>query len=92
MTETIIAAAIRILRAVPGVHDDVIVSMPRPHRHYEIMRRAEVDNTGPGDQGFLTSTGRYVDRYDGLTIARRAGQLLGGKSINSRELTSEDLW
>jgi len=40
-------------------------------------------------QGFLTSLGRFVDREEGLAVARAAGQvgeLLGG------ELTSEDLW
>lgn len=39
-------------------------------------------------QGFLTSLGRFVDRQEGMTIARRAGQTDSEKS----GLFSEDLY
>lgn len=39
-------------------------------------------------QGFLTSLGRFVDREEGMTLARRAGQTSSGKT----GLFSEDLY
>ena len=41
------------------------------------------------NQGFLTSTGRFVDRHHAATIARRSGQL---PSDVGRDLFSEDLY
>lgn len=42
------------------------------------------------DQGFLTSTGRYVNREEAYEIALAAGQL--SRERASRSLTSEDLY
>lgn len=42
-------------------------------------------------QGFVTECGRYVRRAPALMIAIRAGQVLEGRTINRRELFSEDL-
>ena len=44
-----------------------------------------------GTQGFLTSTGRFVNRAEGLEVATEANQIKNGKIIGG-ELTSEDLW
>lgn len=41
------------------------------------------------DQGFLTSTGRFVDREEAWTIAVAAGQVEKGAA---RDLWSEDLY
>ena len=43
------------------------------------------------DQGFVTSDGRYVDRIEGLAIAKAAGQI-AFKHGNPDRLYSEDLW
>lgn len=40
------------------------------------------------DQGFLTSTGRYVDRHEGAKIALASGQI----DKATPHLFSEDLW
>lgn len=46
------------------------------------------------EQGFLTCSGRFVDRFAGCVIARSAGQLelVRPKTGASWELFSEDLW
>lgn len=42
-------------------------------------------------QGFLTNTDRFVDREEGLEIARAADQILPNRNPTKR-LFSEDLW
>jgi len=42
-------------------------------------------------QGFITECGRYVLRGPALAIAINAGQVERGRTINSRNLFSEDL-
>jgi hypothetical protein len=45
-------------------------------------------------QGFLTSTGRFVDREEAKHIARATGQYRHreGRSADWHELYSEDVW
>ena len=43
------------------------------------------------DQGFTTDCDKYVRRTPALMIAIRSGQVEGGKTLNSRQLYSEDL-
>lgn len=43
-------------------------------------------------QGFLTSEKRFVDRVEGMKIAKEFGQLLNPNNIRGEELYSEDLW
>lgn len=89
--ETIIAAAI---------HAGGIISLPPPARHHTILQTMSLvmglDATQlgvPENQGFLTSTGRYVGRVEGFHIAQKAGQIIH-KSGNKDEPTlySEDMW
>lgn len=47
----------------------------------EMSERAE-------DQGFITSTGRFVNRTEAATLAKKAGQIKNETKI----LFSEDLW
>lgn len=79
------------------------VSMPPPARHHHLMRLLEkegfVKRVNSDMQGFITSTGRFVDRFEAMTIAREAGQLivrksgrLGGEISTMSELYSEDVW
>lgn len=82
--ERIVAAAIRWM--------DVIHSIPRPGRHGDIMRLAwRTQRCEPEDQGFLTSEGRFVGRYEARAIAHFARQILP-TAHNLSELFSEDVW
>lgn len=83
--ETIERAAIRRYTTV--------WSVPRPGRHHDViafMAEQGVDARGC-DQGFTTSTGRYVDRFEAMDIARAAGQIVGEPSMPDR-LFSEDIF
>jgi hypothetical protein len=91
--ETIVAAAMIYYlhdsddpRAVP-----TIVSAPPPARHHNLFALAGK----PDQQGFLTSTGRFVGREKAKKIAMAAGQQFkptpeGG--YVGPQLFSEDLW
>ena len=78
-------------------------SLPRPYRHHHIIRMiiyldgqygegelTSVD-TSQSDQGFLDSSGRFLNRKQALVNAELNGQLKNGKIIGGI-LTSEDLW
>lgn len=62
-------------------HNNCIHHITERGKHYK-----------PSDpQGFLTTTGRFVDRIEGLAIATAAGQLI--RKTNPQDiLFSEDLW
>lgn len=84
--ETIACVAIRV--------GAMTVSMPRLKRHGDIMRelgRVGINYiAGPDDQGFLTSKGRFVGRFEGADIALAARQI---KTLRfPPQLYSEDLW
>lgn len=84
--EQIVAAAIRLYPAT--------VTMVPPARHCHILeqlRNHGVMVDDPRAQGFITSSGEFVDRKTAKRVARRAGQLLPSASVN-QELFSEDLW
>ena len=72
------AAAVRV--------DGVVWTLPRPATHAHVLRAyADVNGRtfgGGEEQGFVTSTGRFVDRKEAALLAGR----LGGS------LLSEDLW
>lgn len=86
--ETIVAAAVR--------RGGITFSMPAPARHHSVLHA--IDATVGGDfavwaghdQGFLTSTGRYVDRWDAAEIAVAARQIEAPRWPPC--LYSEDLW
>ena len=71
MTERIDCAAIRwrgetFYVPQPGRHHDVIAAMTALGHGQEAMF----------DQGFTTTSGRFVDRKEAMKIARAAGQLI----------------
>lgn len=87
--ETIVAAAILI--------EGVTISLPQPARHGEVLIAAsgfvKDSQMNRETQGFLTSTGRFVNRVQAFQLAWVAKQITehprgGGKP----ELFSEDLW
>lgn len=74
-----------------------IVSLPQPARHHDIIRHIAdelkwhphyLPVCGPEDQGFVTNTGRFIDRVEAYRVALNAGQLLRG----TPNLFSEDVW
>jgi len=66
----------------PGRHGDVKMAMDR-------VGMAGIANTM--DQGFVTSKGRFVNREEGLTIAKDRRQIVR-KHPTPDELYSEDMW
>ncbi len=85
--ETIVAAAMQ--------YEGVTISLPQPARHGQVMQSAEAFMThyqiAASCQGFLTSTGRFVNRVQARQIAYVAGQN-PDTTGNERDLFSEDLW
>lgn len=79
-----------------AVHFGTILSLPRPARHGDIIASMDtimgIDGllAYPDRQGFITDTGRFVNRVEAYGIAYRSGQLLEG--TRGPQLFSEDLW
>ncbi|WP_062120289.1 hypothetical protein [Aureimonas sp. AU40] len=90
--ETIVRAA--------NMHHGVIYDVPQPGRHGNVIRMiSDLGLCSPSDPvvdegGFLTSTGRYVDRREAWQIAEKVGQLLERAPTDKRGgfLYSEDVW
>jgi hypothetical protein len=71
----------------------VVASLPAPARHGDVLRKLYEFNeiaVRHDRQGFLTNTGRYVNRRDAAVIALAARQV--DKLIAAPDLYSEDLW
>lgn len=61
-------------------------------RHPYILWQGKHVSRNPHHQGFLTSTGRWVDREEGLIIALANKQVLDESQIRANRLFSEDLY
>lgn len=100
--ETIVAAAIKVVPSVslgaPTPSDGIILSAPPPHRHHHLIPAGYVTKgnrvVGPKEQGFLTSTGRFVGRVEAMQIVLEAKQPFEGLQTTEgyEELYSEHLW
>ena len=89
--ERIVAAAIEI--------EGLTISLPQPARHGHVHAACNAafiphEVYLRGTQGFLTSTGRFVNRVMAKHIAHRAGQpqMRPEKDRCQRDLYSEDPW
>ena len=94
--ERIVAVAIRW----KGVNH----TLPPPARHPNVIWRMRdelglpIEAVSPANQGFLTNTGRFVDRIEACRIAVAADQIIkssGGLIMKTHPLEmlfSEDLW
>lgn len=80
--ETIISVA-AIWREDPPV----IISAPPPWRHDD-LRMAFCEVKTNLRMGFLTSTGRFVNRREAAHLAYQAGQI----KYETTDLISQDLW
>lgn len=88
--ETIVKVAIKI--------GGQVYALGPPARHHNVIRMLE-DSMDlpivPDVQGFVTSTGQFVNRLVAYQIAEAAGQIKGRDRPGSYQgplLFSEDLW
>ncbi len=83
--EKIAAAALR--------KGELILSIPPPARHHTIFWAADALGYPQMhyEQGFTTTTGRFVDREEGCSIAIAAGQIKE-KTGPADILFSECMW
>jgi hypothetical protein len=61
-------------------------------RHCNVLWQSEKVSRNPKHQGFLTSTGRFVDRKEGLKIALENNQIIDMKQMFGDKLYSENLY
>lgn len=86
--ERVIAAAIQ--------YGGATISLPPPARHHTIIQTMDLEMgidgilATPDRQGFITNTGRYVNRVEAYYLAFKAGQLINDSK--GPRLYSEDLW
>lgn len=82
-------------------YNGIIISGMRHGNCYETLKMLqpsikEEDEPGREQQGFLTSTGRYVDRKEAWNIASENNQIKFGKEFSDNgddsELISENLY
>lgn len=85
MDERVVAVGIR--------NRGLIITLPAPARHGDVLKplwQMNGDIVAPDDQGFVTSTGRWVDRIEAAGIAKAAGQI---ETLYAPPwLFSEDVW
>lgn len=83
-SEYILAAAAKI--------NGRVYFVPRPQRHNAVLANIHLIEKEPfkEEQGFITSTGRFVNRYEAGVIAVQCGQIT--KLQHPPQLYSEDLW
>lgn len=66
------------------------------YRHHDIFHRFSDGELVESEQGFYTSKGRYVNRYEGMEIAYNCGQVTEDVAFDKegkfRQLYSEDLY
>lgn len=84
--EFVIAAAVS--------YEGVTFSMSRPNRHHHIVHKLSdmgLPKTSYRHQGFITTSGRFVDRKEAAALVLLNGQVSKLKFV-SDQLFSEDLW
>ncbi len=92
-TEKIERAAVRVTGTFAYIGAQTLVfEVPRPLRHDAAILAAtaalRLDRIGEHEQGFVTSTGRFVDREEAGRIAHHAHQTTSPRTC----LTTENLW
>ncbi|HVJ31591.1 MAG TPA: hypothetical protein VND94_00625 [Terriglobia bacterium] len=84
----------RIARVAIRTPDGYVWGKEQPMRHHDLIHDLSEEGYSAADvsdQGFMTDSGRFVDRSEGLRIAIEAGQIVK-KNGNENELYSEDMW
>lgn len=90
-----------------NIESGFVISGRRHHNCYSTLQaigaslgmegivRNHIERIDRDNQGFITNTNRYVDRKEGMRIAKAANQLINPKLHSDNEdsiLTSEDLY
>lgn len=91
--ERIVAAAIKVPNLEYG--GDLTITAPPPARHFTLLHGFFELTRGvvQDQQGFITSTGRFVGRKEAHAIAVASGQpMIDHPSRVDGILYSEDLW
>ena len=79
---------------------ETVYSLPRPNRHYDVIREilrknpdvSHVDSLGD-DQGFLDESGRFLTRKQALISAQLNDQIKADSKVFPHHgLYSENLW
>lgn len=74
--------------------DGKVYHLPKPNRHHHLIRHmVEVYNVPKpvnGEQGFMTSAGKFLNRTEARNHVIEFGQCR--TTSHSLELFSEDLW
>lgn len=87
----------QIMETIEGVGivvEGKLYTLPRPNRHHHVIHliyQETGEQVDTDSQGFVTSSGRYVEREEALEIARNAGQLLPCH-FHKTQLFSESVW
>ena len=86
-----------IIVAVAFNWNELIISMPSPARHHNVIAnmfkaRMPKEAAFMQNQGFITNTGRFVNRNEAFKIAKEANQLKNNNLGSAECLISEDLW
>lgn len=79
--------------SVAILYESLIISRPPPARHHDLislMSRLNPLVALTGQQGFLTSDGRFLDRIEAKIFVKLVQQ--PHRNSPSPELFSEDLW
>lgn len=93
MNEKIICAAVRFNGKVWMGHRHMY-ALDAMHNElsYTMNRKEMIEQKTDQDQGFVTSTGRYVSREEAWNIAKREGQIIDRDYQREGCLFSEDLY
>lgn len=84
-----------LIVGVAIMHEGEMISLPKPARHHHVIRKiADSGGKTPvcGEQGFITEDGKFLNRFDGLEIAKNNNQILDLSDIRANRLFSENLW
>ena len=93
--ERIIFAALRLHNIqVPGIETPIVEAVITNIRHcdcFEALFKGHVQyDKNEVEQGFWTTEGRFLNRYEAMELALKTGQL--AQPTDYKELYSEDLW
>jgi hypothetical protein len=92
--EYIICAAIKRIESkeCTPYHNNDICNIEIGYRHHDIFQRfpGEVSKKSD-DQGFYTSNGRFVGRYEAMLIAWKAEQVSAKKAFGGNFNSIEDI-
>lgn len=74
-----------------------LYQLPKPNRHHNLLDIMFAEQKGEtqvyaDEEGFTTSTGRYVNREEALIIAEKANQIISERHVRGDELYSESVW